>query len=96
MKIFAITKTGYSAGVYGCSAEHFTIIWVDDSGLHSENFSGLYGAEQRVAQVLKDAGYTEQYVYSNYGKIPQKEVRNKTASESRMIEELKTYLQEGK
>jgi len=95
-KSFTITKTGYRAGVYGCIAEYFTLI-IDDGGeFDSYYFSGLYGTEQRVAKQLKNAGYKEEYTYSNYGQITRKDIRPNTMGETEIIKELETKLKGAK
>lgn len=59
MKAFTTIKIGYTAGVYGCSGEYFTTIVIDGEEHHSFTFSGMYGAEERIARTLKDLGFTE-------------------------------------
>lgn len=92
MKHFIIIKTGYSSGVYGCTAEYFTLIIYDPSHswvLVPYYFYGMYGAEHRVAEYLHQAGlkgYSGSYS-ADYGKVPYREKRG--MNEHAMIEELK-------
>jgi hypothetical protein len=97
MKVFTVTKTGYTAGVYGNSGEYFTLIWVNSNGLHSQMFSGQYGAEQRIASEMKSLGYKDYYTHSNYGKLTRKDIIKNTLSEHTMLEMLKSkeYLKNG-
>jgi hypothetical protein len=93
MKYFTITKTGYTYGQYGCTGEYFTLIYTSKNGFRSEVFGGMYGAERRVADVLKEAGYEENYVYSNYGRLTRKDIVKSTLSEYSLIEQLKKELE---
>jgi hypothetical protein len=68
-KFFGITKTGYSSGVYGCSNEFFTLIYLDNTRLNSISFKGLYGASERVGEAMKGKGYSESYLSSVIGKV---------------------------
>jgi hypothetical protein len=56
MKLYTTIKTGYTAGIYGCSGEYFTttIITQNKKGLDTRiiHFQGMYGAENRVNNVL--------------------------------------------
>lgn len=74
MKQFTIIKVGYTKGIYGCSNEFFTCVYVNDDGINSFSFKGLYGAEQRVARILTNKGYEEKYTSSDFGKMTAKEV----------------------
>lgn len=92
MKHFIIIKTGYSSGVYGCSAEYFTLVIYDpehDWKMIPINFQGMYGAEYRVAEYLNKAGLIGhgQAFSSNYGKVPLRNTRG--FNEHSMLEELK-------
>ena len=92
-KLFSIIKTGYSAGSYGCSAEYFTAVIITENDQRAVLFRGLYGSEHRVADVLKQAGYTEFYMPAVYGKLPTKDGQ-RAVSEKEAIEEVKEHLNE--
>ena len=91
MRHFAITKIGYTAGTYGCSGEQFIAIWTNKEGLTSYAFEGLYGAEDRIARVFKDAGYKESYLGNRYGRMTRSEAKW-FKSEYKAIDELKDLL----
>lgn len=74
MTKFTTIKVGYTAGVYGCSGEYFTTVIIDGSDTYTLNFSGMYGAEERISSALKALGYESFYTPSNFGKM----VRNDT------------------
>ena len=74
MKYFTTLKVGYTAGIYGCSNEFFTTIYVDDQGLHFFSFKGMYGPEERISRALKAKGYEEKWVASDFGKMKTREV----------------------
>lgn len=95
-KQFTITKTGYTAGVYGCTNEYFTLITSNKDGMESYIFSGMYGVESRVRDILKENGYEEYYSYSNYGRLTRKDVRPNTPGEHSFINELKERLNNAK
>lgn len=79
IKTFTVTKIGYTAGVYGCSNEYFNLI-IPAHGkkkAYSTVFYGMYGAENRIENIMKEAGYTQQYVVSIYGKLTRKDVPSK-------------------
>jgi hypothetical protein len=65
MKTFSIEKIGYSCGVYGCTGEYFRINGDIPEELGRGLFVGMYGAESRVAQALKDKGWKEEYCRSD-------------------------------
>jgi len=91
MKQFSIIKIGYTAGIYGCSGEYFTCITVNGKGTNSFIFEGLYGAESRVAEILKERGYTEKWVNSLYGKLTRKDIPKKAViSEYEAVDLAKT------
>ena len=69
-KQFTILKVGYSKGIYGCSNEYFTCIYTNKQGFNSFSFKGMYGVEERVAEVLKSKGLEEVYTPTDYGLIP--------------------------
>lgn len=89
MKQFVITKTGYSAGVYGCSAEYFTCVIVNSKGISGFRFYGMYGAEERVSRALVDKGYEPRYVGSEYGKVLYREGTKYSKTEKQALEEVK-------
>ena len=60
---FTIRKTGYSAGVYACTAEYFTInVFKDGKECETYHFQGLYGVQYRASGILKANGYDCAYV----------------------------------
>jgi len=99
-KWFTIQKVGYTKGVYGCSGEYFSlIVYNSEKDLNGERwlnqyfFEGMYGAEQRVAAVLKEVGYTDRYTQSIYGRLVRSDIpKNRFMSEYSMINELKLNL----
>lgn len=90
-------KVGYSKGIYGCSGEYFTLIVYNpeketngERWLNQYFFEGMYGAEQRVAEVLKEKGYIDRYTQSIYGRVTRSDTPKKLfKSEYTMIDELK-------
>ena len=90
-KLFTITKIGYSSGTYGCTGEYFIAIWIDKDGGHSYPFHGLYGAENRVAEALKDAGYEEFYTGAGYGRLTGED-RKRHHAEHTAIEYIKDHI----
>jgi len=96
MKKFSTIKVGYTAGIYGCSGEYFvTIITRGDEMYHVYHY-GMYGSEERVNAVLKNAGYSEYYVSSWYGKMTKKDVSKRFVGEYQAIEEVKNIIENGK
>lgn len=89
-KQFTTIKVGYSSGIYGCSAEYFTTIWISDTGLNAMHFQGLYGTEERVAREFKNKGYEEQYSFQEYGKLTRKDMIKAFISEQKAIELVQT------
>lgn len=87
-KTFSILKVGYTAGIYGCSGEYFTLLLPNNQ----INFSGMYGADDRICRILKDAGYIEKYASSNYGRMTLKETRGRFLSETQAVEKIKEYI----
>jgi len=87
-KQFTILKVGYTAGIYGCSGEYFTLLLPDKQ----INFSGMYGADDRICRMLEDAGYVEKYASSNFGRMTLKETRGRFLSETQAIEKIKTII----
>lgn len=92
--MFSIFKTGYSVGVHGCSAEYFTAIIIDakKNKWQYVRFNGLYGAEERVSEVLKGAGYIGHYTPTDWGKISRKDAKG-SISEHEAIEEVKKIIE---
>jgi DnaJ-class molecular chaperone len=97
MKIFTIIKVGYTAGVYGNSGEYFTLIVIDseaENDFMSYHFHGQYGADDRIKDILKEAGFKQKYSGSYYGKMTRKDIPSEAFhSEYTLKEELKTELQ---
>ena len=87
-KQFTILKVGYTAGIYGCSGEYFNLI-LPDKNIY---FSGMYGADDRVCRMFKDAGWIEHYISSNFGRMTLKETRGRFLSESQAIDEIKKLI----
>jgi hypothetical protein len=81
MKHFTIQKIGYTAGIYGCSNEYFSLVITDDTDkdnwIQQYIFSGMYGPEDRIAGIMKEAGYTHKYIHSIYGKLIRKDIPSK-------------------
>lgn len=95
MKTYTTIKVGYTAGVYGCSGEYFiTIITRGDEMFHVYHY-GMYGSEERVNSVLKNAGYNEYYVGSWYGKMTKKDAGKRFASEYQAIDSIKHIIEHG-
>lgn len=78
MKIFTIIKTGYTAGVYGCTGEYFTLIMINGRNHSSIKFNGLYGAEERVGSYLNKKGYKDFYTNGEYGRLNTREIHKPT------------------
>jgi len=90
-KQFTTIKVGYTAGIYGCSNEYFTTIITNGKDIHSISHYGLYGSDDRINSYLKDKGYTEKYVPSNYGQLRRKDInKNLQKDEYEAIEYIKT------
>lgn len=91
-KIFTITKTGFTSGIYGCTNELFTCNYTKISKYNGHlemdffHFKGTYWAEERVADALKAKGFREFHSNANYGKALAKEVYPSTMWESEAIE----------
>lgn len=75
MKKYTTIKVGYTAGIYGCSGEYFTTIVLTGDDVNVFNYSGRYGAEERVGRALNDAGYNNFYTPSDFGKMTMSDVR---------------------
>jgi hypothetical protein len=92
MNYFGIIKVGYTAGIYGNSGEQFVAIYTSKDGLKSYSFEGQYGAESRVAEIFKKAGFKESYISSGgFGKMLRKDAKF-FKSEYTAIQELPTIL----
>ena len=74
-KQFTISKIGYTVGIYGCSNEYFKAIVIGKE-IKSFLFSGMYGAENTIAKVLRNKGYEEIYTPSIFGKMTRKDIPN--------------------
>jgi hypothetical protein len=85
-KIYTIIKIGYTAGIYGCSNEYFTLIYTDKKdGFKSVSFYGMYGAEERVSATLKEKGYTQHYTQSFFGKMKRNDITKNCISEHDLL-----------
>ena len=90
MKVFTIIKIGYTAGVYGCTNEYFTLIAIDGDNYDSRTFYGMYGAEHRVKDALTEQGYKPIYVNSIYGRMTRNDIPKKAVfSEYTLIDAIK-------
>lgn len=89
MKTFTIIKTGYTAGIYGCSNEYFVCIYSKGREMHNFLFHGMYGAEERVARAMKDKGFVDCYTPSWFGKMTRKDVCPGSLSETQAIDLVK-------
>ena len=70
MKAYTNIKVGYSAGVYGCTGEYFSLLIIHSNGEYDTvHYHGLYGSEYRVVEPLKAKGYKPLYLQSNYGRL---------------------------
>jgi hypothetical protein len=78
MRLFTIIKTGYTSGVYGNSGEYFTLIMINNKNTSSIKFDGMYGAEYRVEEYLKNKGYKSFYTSANYGKLKRDDILKQT------------------
>lgn len=92
MKCFTIVKVGYSAGIYGCSGEYFHLNYQDGEKLGQIAFSGMYGPEFRVAEIMRAKGYKPYYSRSDYGEMKLKDTRGRFLSETKAIEQIKAEL----
>lgn len=95
MKKYTTIKVGYSAGVYGCSNEYFTTIIIDGEKVFSVSHCGLYGSDERINAVLKEAGYESFYVPSDFGKIPSRGVWKGFKSEYEAAYEVRYIVEHG-
>lgn len=78
MRLFTTIKTGYTAGVYGCSGEYFTLIMVNNHNTSSIKFNGMYGVDERIAEYLKKRGYKSFYTNAEYGRLNSREIHKPT------------------
>lgn len=92
-KQFITLKVGYSRGIYGCSDEYFTTIIINGDDIKSISYSGLYGSEERINAILKDSGYKQKHVPSDYGLIKTREAWKGFEREEDAIKNLKELLQ---
>ena len=74
MKQYTTIKTGYTAGVYGCSGEYFTTIYTNGSKHGSFRFEGMYGTEERINRVMEDKGYKGFYSGASYGRMTRSDI----------------------
>lgn len=81
MKYFTIQKIGYTSGIYGCSGEYFSLVItngeIKDKYIRQYFFHGMYGPEERIAGILKQAGYEDKHIHSIYGKLTRKDIPQK-------------------
>ena len=81
MKYFTIQKVGYTSGVYGCTGEYFSLVITDatkdNKYITQYFFSGMYGPEERIASILKQAGFDDKHIHSIYGKLTRKDIPQK-------------------
>lgn len=88
MKQFTTIKIGYSVGVYGCSGEYFTTIYMNGNKHGSFSFYGMYGADERINREMEAKGYKQFYTPSRFGKMV-REDREGIQSEATAIEYIK-------
>ena len=88
MRLFTTIKTGYTAGQAGCTGEYYTTTLINSHGVTTSlKWHGMFGADYRVAEYLKNKGYKEIYTSAEYGKITARDVHKRTNySEHDMIE----------
>ena len=88
MKIFITMKVGYSwSKMYGKTNEYFTTIIINENVITSISYKGMYGAEERVGRALKDKGYDEKYIPSDYGLMKSREAWKGFIYESEAVKE---------
>ena len=78
MKMATIIKTGYTAGINGCSGEYFTLIAINGKNHSAIKFNGLYGTEERVRHELEKYGYNFFYTNGEYGRLNSREIHKPT------------------
>lgn len=78
MRLFTSIKTGYTAGQLGCTGEYFTLIMINNGKTSSIRYNGMYGAESRVAEYLRNKGYKEFYTSGEYGRLNSREIHKPT------------------
>lgn len=78
MKVFVTIKTGYTHGISGCTGEYFTTMLIKDGEITSVRWNGLFGAEYRVAEFLKEQGYKELHTSAEYGQLKVREIHKPT------------------
>lgn len=78
MRLFTTIKTGYTAGVYGCTGEYFTLIMINGKNTSSIKFNGMYGSDERVREYLKNKGYTDFYTHGEYNRLNTREIHKPT------------------
>ena len=78
MKMATIIKTGYTAGVNGCSGEYFTLIAINGKNHSAVKFNGMYGAEERVRAELEKYGYNFFYTHGECGRLNSREIHEPT------------------
>lgn len=94
-KIFTITKTGYTTGIYGCTGEYFTLNYTyinkttGDLEMNFFHFQGMYWADERVREAMENKKFRYQYSNANYGKLVKKDIYPNTMDEYEAIEYIK-------
>ena len=69
-KQFITLQMGYSwSKMYGKTNDYFTTIIFTGDDVTSISHRGLYGSDDRINNALKDKGYKEIYISSDYGLI---------------------------
>lgn len=87
MKTFITLKVGYTCGIYGCSNEYFNTIIIEGEKIDSVQYYGMYGTEERINAQLKDKGYTQTWIPSDFGKMTRKDARG-FVSENQAIDKI--------
>lgn len=88
MKQFTTLKVGHSHEIYGCSAEYFTTIIVNGDKMVGISHYGMCGSEERINRTLKDLGYFEKYIPSDFGSIKSRQAWKGFLSEKEAISEI--------
>lgn len=90
MKLYTTLKTGYTAGIYGCSGEYFLTIIITNGEVKIIHHYGMYGSEERINTILRENGYTPFYTHCAYGKLTKKDIPKAWyMTEYQAIEEIK-------
>lgn len=81
MKVFTIRKVGYTAGVYGNSGEYYNVFMIRGNKYRYLNFSGQYGADDRIKEALRKRGFKELYNGGDYGRLNYRDAQKTFMSE---------------